>query len=489
MKAVVIGAGVAGLATAAYLAHEGHEVTVVEKNNHIGGRAGSFSSGGFRWDTGPSWYLMPDAFEHFFQFFGSSTAERLDLVELDPAYRFFPEGLDPIDVSDARAIFESIEPGAGEQLDRYLESARETYEVAVQHFLYNNFTRLPLHKDVTSKLLFLSTLLRTSLEHFVNDRFQDHRLRQMLSYPAVFLSSSPKNTPAMYHLMSHTDLTQGVLYPQGGFAAVVDAIADVAREQGATIRLGAEVAEIVCSNKEVQGVELVDATFLDADVVVSAADLKHTENALLPRHLRTYPEQYFAKRNPGIGTVLLYLGVRGELPQLLHHNLLFSREWDADFEAVFDRPNGFSRSLYISKPSATDPDVAPTGHENLFVLVPVPAQPNFNREEQVAEAAIDQIAQWADIPDLRERIVERHVIGPQHFAEQFYAWSGGSVGPAHTLRQSAMLRGSNASKKVNGLYYAGATTVPGVGVPMCLISAENVVKRLRGDTSSGPLEH
>ncbi|AZA08327.1 phytoene desaturase family protein [Corynebacterium pseudopelargi] len=490
MKAVVIGAGVAGLATAAYLGYEGYEVTVVEKNDAIGGRAGSLAVDGFRWDTGPSWYLMPDAFDHFFEFFGSSTAERFKLETLDPAYRLFPEGMQPLDVSGTKAVelFESIEPGAGKALEEYLQSAAETYQVAVDHFLYTTFTRLPLHRDVTTRLWLLLKLLSSNLESFVNARFKDHRLRQMLTYPAVFLSSAPRKTPAMYHLMSHTDLTQGVMYPEGGFAAVIDAIADVAREQGASIRLGAEVAQILSKDGKAVGVELVDATVLDADVVVSAADLKHTEQALLPKDLRTYPESYFAKRNPGIGTVLLYLGVEGELPELLHHNLLFSRDWDPDFEAVFNEPAGTSRSLYISKPSATDSEVAPEGYENLFVLVPVRADEHFNREEQVADAAIEQIAQWTGIEDLAQRIVQRHIVGPKHFAEQYYAWSGGSVGPAHTLKQSALLRGSNASKKVDGLYYAGATTVPGVGVPMCLISAENVLKRLRGDTSHQALE-
>lgn len=487
MRIAIIGAGIAGLATAAYAAKDGHEVIVLEKNDAIGGRAGSLYSGGFRWDTGPSWYLMPEAFDHFFEFFGSSTAERLDLRTLDPAYRLFPEGMEPIDVTNVRALFEEIEPGAGEALDEYLHSAADVYQVAVDHFLYTNFTRPLLHRDVARRLPQLVKLLGTNLERFVARRFQDHRLRQMLTYPAVFLSAQPAQTPALYHLMSHTDLNQGVLYPQGGFAAVVDAIADVTREQGANIRLNAEVARILTDAGRVQGVALADGSVVDADVVVSAADLKHTETALLPKELRTYPERYFAKRNPGIGTVLLYLGVEGALPQLLHHNLLFSRDWAPDFQAVFGQSDTHSRSIYISKPSATDPTVAPQGHENLFVLVPVSAQPHFALEAQVADAAIKQIAQWVDIPDLEERVVEKHIVGPRHFAEQFYAWSGGAVGPAHTLKQSAMLRGSNVSKKVKGLYYAGATTVPGVGVPMCLISAENVLKRLRGDHSNAAL--
>ena len=242
---------------------------------------------------------------------------------------------------------------------------------------------------------------------------------------------------------------------------------------------------------------------LDADVVVSCADLHHTETRLLPKEKRTYDERYFAPRDPGLGTVLVMLGVEGEIPELAHHNLLFSREWGEDFAAVFDgpvpqRPLGASRSIYVSKPSATDPHVAPAGHENLFVLVPVAAEEaighgNMYREQaseqvgRIADAATRQIAQWCGVEGLDRRIVVKQTLGPADFAERYHAWSGGSIGPAHTLRQSAFLRGSNKSRKLDNLYYAGATTTPGVGVPMCLISAENVIKRLNGDTSPGAL--
>ncbi|AJE32392.1 phytoene dehydrogenase [Corynebacterium humireducens NBRC 106098 = DSM 45392] len=193
--------------------------------------------------------------------------------------------------------------------------------------------------------------------------------------------------------------------------------------------------------------------------------------------------------------------MRGELPELTHHNLLFSRDWTPDFDAVFDGTGSgrASRSIYVSKTSATETDVAPEGHENLFLLVPVAADPALGHGslyrgtgspavEAIADTALRQLGEWAGVPDLGDRVVVREPLGPADFESQFHSWSGGSIGPAHTLWQSAFFRGRNASRKVQGLYYAGATTVPGVGVPMCLISAENVVKRLRGDRSAGPLE-
>ncbi|WP_080792535.1 phytoene desaturase family protein [Corynebacterium pacaense] len=514
-KAVIIGAGIAGLATATLLARDGWSVEIVEKNSRVGGRAGSLEVAGhpgFRWDTGPSWYLMPEAFDHFFALCGTTTAEQLDLVDLQPGYRVYSGSRAPVDVPSggpaAADLFESIEPGAGAALMEYLDAAGDAYGISVDRFLYNNFLRPGplLHRDVLSRARRLAVLLSTSLQSYVNARFTDPLLRQILCYPAVFLSSSPDTTPAMYHLMSHTDLVEGVRYPRGGFDAVVRAIHRLAVDNGVSIRLSTEATSISAANGRTNGVTVRhDGTqmLIDADVVVSAADLHHTENHLLPKTERTYPERYWARRNPGIGCVLVMLGVKGRLPQFIHHNLLFSKDWDDDFAAVFDgpretRPENASRSIYVSMPSASDPDVAPEGYENLFVLVPTAASAHLGhgnaygaRESPavraIADHVIEQISGQAGIADLKERIVVSRTVGPGDFEDLYHSWRGGALGPAHTLRQSAFLRGSNRSGKVDSLYYAGATTVPGVGVPMCLISAENVLKRLRGDTTPGPI--
>lgn len=502
-SAIVIGAGVAGMATAALLAREGIDTTVVEKLPTHGGRAGNETIDGFRFDTGPSWYLMPDAFDHFFGLFGKRTEDLLNLKPLAPAYRLFPETGEPIDVHSGRdnaaKLFEQLEPGAGTKLLEYLDRAEETYDLAIQNFLYTNFRSLEPLKRIRGQYTRLARYLTEPLDRFVAKRFTDTRLCQMLTYPSVFLSSHPSRTPSMYHLLSHTDLTQGVLYPQGGFAAVMDALHTLAVEHGVRFSFNSEVAAI-----EDRGVMLIDGQRLPADLTISAADLHHTETRLLPKKQRTYDESWFAPRDPGLGTVLVMLGVEGEIPELAHHNFLFSDDWSDDFDAVFNgpvasRPQGASQSIYVSKPSATDPSVAPAGHENLFVLVPVPADPSVGhgdlyrggaseQVQRIADAAIEQIASRCGVEGLGRRIVVKQTLGPADFAERYNAWSGGSIGPAHTLRQSAFLRGSNKSRKVQSLMYAGATTAPGVGVPMCLISAENVLKRVRGDRSSGPLD-
>lgn len=516
-RVVVIGAGVAGLATAGLLARDGHDVTVLEKNERVGGRAGSVERDGFRFDAGPSWYLMPEVFDHFFRMMGTSTEEQLELTLLDPGYRVFrsPTAADgaavtvPAGREAVQRLFETLEPGSSAALDSYLDSAHHAGAMAQRYFLYNPFTqaRTLAAPEVLRALPRLFSLLGTRLQAFAARRFRHPVLRQILGYPAVFLGTDPRTAPAMYHLMSALDLDQGVLYPQGGFWRVVERIEALAVEAGARIVTGADVTGILTRDTEggtiATGVGWTDHEghqhIEDADIVVSAADLHHTETALLPPTLQTYPESWWARRTSGPGGVLVMLGVRGELPQLPHHSLFFTEDWDANFDAIFGTAPHLPSpaSTYVCRPSATDPDVAPADHENLFVLIPVPAQVELGhggadgagspQVEQAADAAIDMISTWADIPDLRERIVVRETVGPADFHDDYRSWRGGMLGPAHILSQSAMFRAQNASKRVRGLYYAGATTAPGVGVPMCLISAEIVLKRIRGDHSPGPL--
>jgi len=505
--ALVVGAGIAGLATAALLAEDGLEVTVVEAQETTGGRAGSWHTDGFRFDTGPSWYLMPEVFDRFFSLLGTTAQRELDLVPLTPAYRVYgePDGDGPgerIDVvsgrAEARALFEGRERGAGAQLDAYLDSAADTYDLSVDRFLYDSYATTRGLRDpaLLGRLPRLAKLLTTPLASYVARRFRDPLLRQILGYPAVFLGGSPFGVPSLYHLMSHLDLDQGVLYPQGGFTEVIAAIERLAIDRGVTVRTGSPVAEITTHARRATGVRLASGEELAADVVVSAADLHHTETALLPPALQSRPESWWKKKTPSPGALLVLLGVDGELPELAHHTLVFARDWHTNFDAIFGRDPHVPdpASIYVCRPSATDPTVAPDGAENLFLLIPVPADPGLGRGgiggdgdpavEEAADRAIAQLSRWTGIGDLAGRIRVRRTIAPGDFAADLNAWRGNALGLAHTLGQSAVFRPRNTSPTVDGLFYAGASTLPGIGLPMCLISAELARERVRARTAS-----
>lgn len=510
-RVAVIGGGFSGLATAGLLAASGHRVTLLEKQHELGGRAGRFRRGGFSFDTGPSWYLMPEVIEHWFELMGTSTDRELDLVDLPTGYRTWFQGdYTPLDMpsgSGAREAFESLQPGAGAALDSYLEKAAESHDLALEHFLYADLSSASslLDPRLLPLLPKLAPLLAGSLDSFVAKRFSDPRLRQILGYPAVFLGSSPKRTPALYHLMSHLDLTQGVKYPMGGFAQLVDAMASLCIDAGVQIITGAEVTGIEVSgtgaNARARGVRWIQKgteRHLEAETVVGAADLHHLETELLPAKLRSSSEASWRRRDPGPSAVLLCLGIAGKLPELSHHNLLFTSDWDDNFGRIHRGEDlAEETSLYVCMPSATDPSVAPADHENLFILVPAPALPAWgtggpdgtgsHQVEAVADAALDQLAAWVGIEDLRERVVVRQSFGPGDFAQNVNSWQGGALGLAHTLGQSAFFRPSNHSSKVSGLHYAGSSVRPGIGIPMCLISAEIIAKKINGITDKGPI--
>jgi len=508
-RIVVIGGGIGGLATAALLARGGAQVTLLERHAQLGGRAGRLEVDGFTFDTGPSWYLMREAFTQFFALMGRDVEEELDLIDLDPRYRVFFEGddaasaQDPLDVvADAEknyATFNAMSPGDGDAMRDYAVQAKELYDLALDRFLYSTFQN-PLtvaNREVVSSLPRLASLLTRSLGSRIASKVRDSRLRQILGFHAVFLGSSPNRAPSLFSLMSHLDLTDGVRYPRGGLYSLIEALDRVARDEGVDILLSTPATRIVVGEDGLAtGVEIDGAT-LPADAVVSGADMHHTETQLLDAPHQWQPERKWKRRQPGISALLVMAGVQGELPELAHHSLFFTRDWDKNFDSIVGSGEltvPFPASIYAARVSATNPDAAPAGYQNLVLLVPFPADPELGATDlsratlhDAAKAYLQQVADWAKVPDLLERTTIYRVTTPSDFATELGTWRGSALGLEHTLRQSAMFRPANVSAKVPNLLYAGSSTTPGIGMPMCLISAELVAKRLLGATDVGPL--
>ena len=557
-RVVVIGAGIAGLATSALAAQDGHEVTVLERLPQVGGRAATLADDGFLFDTGPSWYLMPEVFDAFFRRFGTSAEQELDLVDLTPSYRLHsghvhatasaaphdpaPADLpDPLDIVPDRAslhaLFERLEPGSSKALDDHLASASLLYDLACEHALRTDFGRehrgaagMPRRvrslgrlgagvlagagrdPQTRAALPQLPGLLSGSFRDHIHSRFRHPLLRQILLYPAVFLASDPGRTPALYHLMSRMDLIDGVNYPLGGMGTLIDAFTRLARNAGVRIVTDAEVlslrpgtdggrapsgradsgrADTSRANSSRAITEVLyrsdgELLSLEPDWVVAACDLHHVETRMLPPKLVSVSKREWEKRDPGMGALTVMLGIEGRVDGLAHHNLFFTDDWEANFASVFGGRDALPpepASTYVCAPTVTDPSIAPAGCESLFILVPFPANPSLKAGqdgiERYVDRVIDAIGARIGAPDLRSRIRVRHVRAPGDFALNLRAWSGTALGPAHTLRQSAMFRDSVVSPQVPNLLRAGAFTAPGVGLPMCVMSAENAFDALR----------
>ena len=493
--AIIIGGGIGGLATAAMLAKAGYKVTLIEKNAKLGGRANFFSAEGFSFDMGPSWYLMPDVFERFFTLMGERVSDHLSLQRLDPSYRIAFRNTDKVidmtsDVKRDSKTFETLEAGSGTALQTYLDTSKHQYDIAINHFMYKNY-------DTVFDFINKETMVEgrklhvfEKMHNYVSRYFKTDMTQKIMEYQLVFLGSSPFDTPALYNIMSHIDFNMGVFYPKGGIYSIITALENIGRKHGVTYLTSSAAASITIQAGRATGVVLEDGTSLSADLVVSNADIHHTEMKLLPARARSHSEAYWNKRTLAPSAFIMYLGIKGKIPSLVHHNLSFCEDWKKNFSEIFDNPQlPDDPSYYVCAPSVTDPTVAPEGHENLFVLVPVASgiMPSESELEAYGTKILALLAKDFKIPDLQERIVFQRNYTSKDFVSDYNALGGSALGLAHTIKQTAIFRPNNVSSKVKNLYYVGANTNPGIGMPICLISAELVYKRITGDKSSGPL--
>ena len=479
----VIGGGFGGLSAAALLAKKGFTVTLLEKNNSVGGRAQVWRQDGFIFDMGPSWYLMPEVFDDFFTYLDKERADYYQLQKLDPYYRIFFSSDEIVDINGdldrTKAIFDRFEPGGGERLQRYLDAARYKYDIAMREFLYTEYRGI--RQFLNRRIMLEGTRMNIfqSLDRFVGKYFTDRRAKQILEYAMVFLGASPNNAPAMYSLMSHVDLNLGVYFPIGGMAAMVDGFRALAEDVGVNIVTDAEVQALDVSGGRIRAAETAKGAY-EADIFLSNADYQHTDQVLLPPHARSYSPRYWEKRTMAPTMFIIYLGLNRKVPELVHHNLYFSDPWDDHFRQIFNQPGWpDAPSYYVSCASFDDDLVAPEGHENIFFLVPV--APGLDDTDDVrarySEKILDHFEQLIGTT-IRESILIQRIFSHRDFIAEYNAFKGSALGVAHTLRQTAVFRPSHRSRKVSNLFYSGQYTHPGVGVPMTIISSQVIGKNI-----------
>jgi phytoene desaturase len=493
MLVTVIGAGFGGLSAAALLAKQGHDVTLLEKLDGPGGRARVLRDKGYSFDMGPSWYLMPDVFEKFFEEFDKKPSDYYDLIRIDPSYRIFFDGEAVTDVSasleENYGLFDGFEEDGGEKLRRYLEQAERHYRLAMDEMLYREYDRI---WDLFSGRLALEGFklpLFSDIDSYISKTFKSSKSKKILEYSIGFIGGSPHNTPALYYIMNHVDFKLGVWYPaEGGIGRVVDALVQLCEEHGVEIRYDSEVKKIEVEDGKVSRVVTEDES-IETDLVVVNADYAHSELELLePRH-RSYDEKYWDSRVMAPSALVLYVGIDKKLPKLEHHNLFLTKDWDQGFESIFDPKKARwpeTPSYYINVTSKSDPTTAPEGGETLFILVPL--APDLEDTPEIRakyyDKMITHLEKLAGEPIKGHEVVKR-VYAVDDFREDYNAYKGTALGLTHTLMQTALFRPSHKSRKVDNLYYTGHYTHPGIGMPMCLISSQVLAKTIEKTTKRG----
>ena len=473
----IIGSGFSSLSAACYLAKAGHNVTIYEKNDALGGRARQFKAEGFTFDMGPSWYWMPDVFDKFFNDFEKKVSDYFTLTKLSPAYRVYFGNNDFIDIEDSPEKickkFESIEKGSGEKLKKYLKIAKENYEIGVTDMLYKMPGNSPLEL-VSKKTIKRVRFFLSNIRKDVRRDFKNPKLRSILEFPVLFLGAKASNTPAFYNFMNYADFGIGTFQPPNGFHDLVNAMVDLGKSLGVKYKVNHELSKINVSNKKVENI-VINGKSTDCDLILSGADYHHTES-LLPVKSRQYNNRYWKSRVFAPSSLLFYVGFNKKLKNVQHHNLIFDTDFNKHAEEIYDEPKWPSDPLfYANFTSKTNSKTAPEGSENAFFLIPIAIDLIDNEEtrNKYFEKIISKMELYTG-QELKNSITFKRSFCVNDFKSEYNSYGGNAYGLANTLFQTAFLRPNIKSKLVQNLYFCGQLTVPGPGVPPAIVSGELV---------------
>lgn len=473
-KIIIIGSGFSSLAASCYLAKAGYSVTVLEKNDIVGGRARVFKKNGFKFDMGPSWYWMPDIFESFFNDFDKKASDYYVLTKLNPAYQVYFDTVDSLEIADNLSeiikTFEQVEPGSSKYLQEFIDSAKFNYEVAIKDLVYRPGNSIAeLITPVTIKRV---NQFFTSIRQKVRKKIKNEKLIQILEFPVLFLGAKPSNTPSFYNFMNYADFGLGTWHPKGGMYEVIKAMASLANSLGVDIQTDSNVSKIIVENGKTIGVQ-VNGSLFEADIVLSGADYHHTET-LLDKPYRQYSEKYWSKKVFAPSSLLFYVGFDKKIKNVSHHTLFFDSDFDEHAVDIYDQPSWPKKPLfYANFPSISDDGFAPDKKESGFFLIPI--APGIEDTPEIRDKYFNHIIERFE--NLTNQKVREHILFNESycikdFIDDYNSYKGNAYGLANILTQTAFLRPKIKSKKVKNLFFTGQLTVPGPGVPPALISGK-----------------
>ena len=477
-KIAVIGSGFSGLSAASYLAKEGNEVHVFEKNNTAGGRARKFHTNeGYIFDMGPSWYWMPDIIEEFFNDFGKKSSDFYELIPLDPQFEMvFSDGVMniPSSYEELVVLFEKMEKGAGKRLGDFMKDAQIKYEIGMK-----DFVNKPCHSwlEFISPKMAKNALkldLLTNFSQFVRKYFHHPKLIMLMEFPVIFLGAPPKNIPALYSLMNYGGYKLGTWYPMGGFSKITEAMMKIAVEEGACFYFNSNVEKIKVENDKAYALQ-INGEEKQFDIIIASSDYHHTENDMLPENCRNYKPSYWEKKTFAPSCLIYYLGFNEKIPNLKHHTLFFENDLELHTHEIYEDKKWPTKPLfYACCPSKTDKNTAPENCENIFLLMPVAVGIEDSEEirEKYFREMIARLEKHTQTSNLLSKIDYKRSYCINDFKEDYNAYKGNAYGLANTLSQTAVLKPSIRNKKIKNLLYTGQLTVPGPGVPPSIISGK-----------------
>ena len=484
--ALVIGAGIGGIAAAARLARNGYQVTVVEKNDQAGGRSNQIIKAGHRFDIGPTLFLMPEVFAETYTALGERMEDHLDLQRIDPTYAvYFGDGLSlqlTADMLKMQPQLDSVEKNAFDGFLRYMAEGNKHYRVSLDKFVGRNFYNpFQYFSPVNLPLLFQ---LKALVKHYDNigRYFRDPRLKALFTFQNMYLGLSPFEAPATYSLLQYTELAGGVWYPRGGMYRVIQSLVEIAEKLGVQFIYNAPVKKLNIEGAKIISAELEDGRMLAADLFIGNADLPYIYRKLLPD-----PEQgeKLANKKYTCSTIMFYWGVDKIYPQIGHHNVFLAGDYKASFDRIFnDHTLPAEPSFYIHAPARTDPSAAPAGQDTLYALVPVghiAAGSDQDWDELVKRARqtiFERLSREMGIHDLESHIKFEITHTPLDWLRNYNLEKGAAFGLSHNFSQVGYLRPQNRHDQYKNLYFAGASTHPGTGLPIVLLSARLTTERI-----------